>query len=440
MCKLNESWNGSSCDQPCPSDQFYNGVGCSSCQPHQMWYSGGLSCQSVCSPGHRYVMNLGCIYCTKNQFWNGFNCVCDLHQKYDPILGCTDQCPVGKYYDLISCKDCQPHQRFDNDTQSCINQCSQGQYYSSLGCIYCAQHNFFDGQKCLCARNQRYDFTNLACTDECPTDQIYTGSSCITCNQPHQYYSSDSQTCQDACSPGWFYSPNYGCMKCTDGQYWTGETCLCSQNQKWNGTSCVEQCPEGQIFHQNQCNSCLSNQNFDLSSMACQTQCSSNMIYSIYWGCYTGCSQFQYFDGNSCICLPNESWNGSSCSTSCPANQFISTSGCMSCQQHQMWNIQSQTCYDVCHIHQPYKENIGCMWCGPQNYPSINLCECKPNQSFSPLGCIDECPEGEYFDGNSCKICQPHQLFNSDYNKCLNQCSAGQFYSPISGCQSCGPF
>lgn len=304
----------------------------SSCRPFQIFINGGC----VCLAGYTNDNTYGdCIPdCRQNEVRiNGF-CQCGPNfMRVDSGI-CIPNCPSGVYDQWGNC-DCKRGcgsgivnycafgQTYDPVTASC--RCDRPKVWVLGQCQYpnlCGPNEYWCGTACIC--NYGFFKVNGTCTEvpaipQCPENSVSNGIFC-------------------ACVPG-TYPISGGCRPCPADTVWNGRRCdaggncepgfyfnvtlraclpietACGPNEKWDGRICI--CKHGYFLIDGVCTTCPYGTVFD--GHTCVP--GGNIPTCI--------DPFSFYNGKTCVCLPNY-WpllNGAC--VSCPDGTYWAGNCCL---------------------------------------------------------------------------------------------------------------
>lgn len=286
----------------------------------------------------------------------------------------------------------------------------------------------------LCNENQGWTLSadNKTCT--CKPGWVLNGDKCEQCGPGCLACSSRSvcTTCANgaakvgvdscACLPGNYLTTAFGplqCMPCSPN-------CAQCQIEPFICTRCINGyvtdnfrcvCPTGRYSLDGvNCNACPTGCTKCTDANTCQN-CATNYVLSS-GRCFLDCPVGTYNGGDKCI----------QCSQGC--RNCKSDIDCRACNLGLY--LYLGTCRDVCPAGTYLYENTLCIACNPAckscTGASSSCQACANGLVLSGNQCVQNCPDGSYYDGSKCSPC------SSTCGKCsgtattCTACPTGQFF------------
>ncbi|CAG9324923.1 unnamed protein product [Blepharisma stoltei] len=395
-CIGDQILSGETCT--CPSNQQFNGIGCSACGEFCSTCDVNAKICSTCVDGNKMSPVSGTVTCAckGNQLKTNTGCTCPSDYYFDSSTcsTCGDLCTTCT--DISgACTACKSDKMEVNPTNQKVCRCKGTQQYSyTLSSCYCPT-GYFDGSTCQ------------SCTTLCSTCD---STKCLTCQGIANLIVDPQNPTNCVCASGYNWITELGkCDQCSVGTYYDGNKCancaaMCATCSGLTGT----------------CNTCKDTARMDLSGTTCICKGTQKLT-----GSACSCDTGYYFDGSNCI----------QCSSLC-ASCFDYTGECKSCKDSKMTfdpaNKKNCICIGdqtldngacTCPLGQQFN-GVKCSECGTFcdscNVAGIicnicidstkmlavtgtTTCSCKGDQIATVSGC--SCPTGYYFKDTKCTQC-----------------------------------
>lgn len=359
-------------DTSCPPNMYFKDNACTPCLNGIV--VGQTEC-SACKTGE-VVVDGRCDRCIGSIVsGNPHNtCVaCSANQTWSPTKGCVD-C-VGQVVDG-SCQSCAKNQVWNGFAcEACNGMVVNG------ACVACADGTYFNGQACAACNGATKDGVCNGCkvgqileNNECKdcSGVVYAGH-CISCDKPGEYFN------------------GVACTKCLTGPVVAGQCSACAPTETFNGTACVP-CTNGQVVN-GQCVTCSALQTWNPDSKVCEN-CIGKVVGNECQAC-TGNDTF--VPGVGCQACAGVAYQGKC--YRCDKDETLVGGVCTHCSG----TVANNTCTPCAGV----VLNNQCIVCDASKNEYVGAdAKCHTCKGVAGVDNCADCPEGQYWTGTTCTVCQ----------------------------------